>query len=784
MVQKLKLLRSRILALVGAFVVCFTTMSANLASDLIISEYCEYNQTVTSPNYYNHYIEIYNGTGADVDMTQYQLWRSFNAFGWNNNAGVLVTPITLQGILPTGKTYVITRENLVATPNSLAPVAAQTCSYLNISGDDAIGLAKNDGVGNFVLIDLFGSSSVDPGEGWSVAGVTLATQNHTLVRKPSVCNPTTDWTLSAGTDAASSQWIVLAQNDISDVNRHTGDCGGQVIIDNGNHKKYSALFIGNSYTYYNDMPKLVNSIANSVQDTLITSQSTIGGYFLDQHFTNVDTRALLSSKVYDFVVLQEQSVRPALDSATTAYKFFQYSQKLDSVAKVFSPNSQTIYYMTWGRKYGDATNCPTNPNVCTYEKMDSMLRVRYRMAQAETGSLISPIGAVRNYLIKNFPEIELYDPDNSHPSAAGSFVSAMTFYTTIFQKDPTATSYDFTIGNANATTIRNAVKAVVFDSLSYWNSYKAEQEIDLKVNVTKPLKTDVINQNSTFTAEVSATSSALTISAVDFYLNGVLVGTKSSAPYQIDLSAQKAGANALVVVATASSGDKVSTAFNFSVIAAPVVIPAKIEAEDYIDFFGIQTEAASEGTLNVGWTETGDWLDYSITVPAEGDYNVNFRVGSAVSGAQLALSKDGGATVLGGVTIPNTGAWQNWVTVSTQMNLTSGTYPIRLHITSSGFNINWFSFEAAGSPTSIANGDKSTLTIYPNPASQFVNIPLASGDSHINIFNVSGTQVYASAIGNDEILKQISLVGWIKGMYVVKILTTNGVQREQLLAVL
>ena len=65
-----------------------------------------------------------------------------------------------------------------------------------------------------------------------------------------------------------------------------------------------------------------------------------------------------------------------------------------------------------------------------------------------------------------------------------------------------------------------------------------------------------------------------------------------------------------------------------------------------------------------------------------------------------------------------------------------------------------------------------------------MNIPLASGDSHINIFNVSGTQVYASAIGNDEILKQISLVGWIKGMYVVKILTTNGVQREQLLAVL
>lgn len=782
--QKLKLLSEFKLLIILFSIIGFTTIKAQNSTDLIISEYCEYNQTVSTPNYFNHYVEIYNGTGVDVDMSKYQLWRSFNAFGWNNNAGVFVTPITLQGVLPSGKTYVITRENLVATPNTLAAVAAQTCSYMNISGDDAIGLAKNDGSDNFVVIDLVGSQLVDPGEGWVVAGVSLATQNHTLVRKPAVCNPTTDWALSAGTNTTNSQWMVLAQNDISDINRHTCDCGGEVIIDNGNHKKYSALFIGNSYTYYFDMPKLVNSIANSVQDTLITSQSTIGGYFLDQHFTNVDTRNLLSSKVYDFVVLQEQSVRPALDSATTAYKFFQYSQKLDSVAKVFSPNSQTIYYMTWGRKFGDATNCPTNPNVCTYQKMDSMLRVRYRMAQVETGSLISPVGAVRNYLIKNFPEIELYDADNSHPSAAGSFVSAMTFYTTIFQKDPTVTSYDFTIGNANATIIREAVKAVVFDSLSYWNSYKTAQEIDLKVEISKPLITDEINQNSTLTAQANVTSSTLTVSEVAFYYNGVLVGTKSSAPYQIDLLAQKAGANALLVVATASNGDKISSTLNFNVIAAPISIPAKIEAEDYIDFFGIQTDAASEGTLYVGWTETGDWLDYSIIVPTEGDYLVSFRVGSEVTGAKFTLSKDGGATLLGGITIPNSGAWQNWVTVSTTMHLPSGAYPIRLQVASSGFNINWFSFEFAGTSTSIKNDDKIMSSIYPNPASQFVNIPLYSGDSQIDVYNITGTKVYNCSVADECNLKQISLIGWLKGVYVVKVQSTSGLQREEFLAVL
>ena len=81
-------------------------------------------------------------------------------------------------------------------------------SPVHFNGDDAIGLFKDDGSGTFVLLDVVGVPTVDPGTAWEVAGVANGTQNHTLTRKITVCSPNTDWAVSAGTDASNSEWVV------------------------------------------------------------------------------------------------------------------------------------------------------------------------------------------------------------------------------------------------------------------------------------------------------------------------------------------------------------------------------------------------------------------------------------------------------------------------------------------------------------------------------------------------------------------------------------------------
>ena len=91
------------------------------------------------------------------------------------------------------------------------------------NGDDAYGLFDAD----TLLMDAVGEFGLDPGTGWDVAGVTNGTQDHTLVRTEFVYTGNDgDWAMSAGTNAFDSEWIVLDQNDWSDLGMHTfsGSC--------------------------------------------------------------------------------------------------------------------------------------------------------------------------------------------------------------------------------------------------------------------------------------------------------------------------------------------------------------------------------------------------------------------------------------------------------------------------------------------------------------------------------------------------------------------------------
>ena len=69
----------------------------------------------------------------------------------------------------------------------------------------------------FRILDFIGDWNGDPGSGWSVAGISNATKDHTLVRKCNINQGNNDWVLSAGTDMYDSEWVILPQNDWSDL---------------------------------------------------------------------------------------------------------------------------------------------------------------------------------------------------------------------------------------------------------------------------------------------------------------------------------------------------------------------------------------------------------------------------------------------------------------------------------------------------------------------------------------------------------------------------------------
>lgn len=237
-------------------------------------------------------------------------------------------------------------------------------------------------------------------------------------------------------------------------------------------KTVRALFIGNSYVYTNDLPLIIKEIASSGGDTFIYNGNTPGGYTFQNHCADAQTLNLLAQSGWDYVILQEQSQRPSFPDGQVAAEVYPYAKKLDSIAHRYNPCVKTVFYMTWGRKNGDPQNCAGWPPVCTYTGMDSLLQLRYNIMAADNHAWVSPVARVWRMLRNQSASIELYNPDESHPSAAGSFAAACSFYSLLFGKNPAAVTYNYTLTASVAGTIKNAAKTIVSDSLSYWRRHK------------------------------------------------------------------------------------------------------------------------------------------------------------------------------------------------------------------------------------------------------------------------------------------------------------------------
>lgn len=227
---------------------------------------------------------------------------------------------------------------------------------------------------------------------------------------------------------------------------------------------YNALFLGNSYTGYNNLPQMTSDLALSVGDTLTFDRHTPGGYrLLDHKFDTVSLNKIANGD-WDFVVLQEQSRTPI-----TYYQLFVHGCSFFyTYTKQHLPCAVMMPYMTWGRKNGDPVFCQDYPVMCTYEGMDTTIRNAYLHNSKLMFGEVSPVSIVWSTIRQNYPAIELYASDGSHPSLAGSYAAACCFYAAIFKKDPTFITDDYGLNPTEASQIRTAAKQVVFDQLNLW----------------------------------------------------------------------------------------------------------------------------------------------------------------------------------------------------------------------------------------------------------------------------------------------------------------------------
>ncbi|WP_435264246.1 DUF5689 domain-containing protein [Tenacibaculum sp. nBUS_03] len=179
----------------------------NNDNDLFFSEYVEGSSN-------NKYIEIYNDTGTNIDLSNYQIWGSSNGGGWKS-----ARQLQLSGNLAANKTYVISANKSVSMIIDNSDLSLPYESPVHHNGNDAIALAKRNNIGIFKIIDIIGNPDDNPGVAWDVAGVAKATKDHTLIRKLRITKGNTNWVSSAGTNSSNSEWNIKEKDHYASIGK-------------------------------------------------------------------------------------------------------------------------------------------------------------------------------------------------------------------------------------------------------------------------------------------------------------------------------------------------------------------------------------------------------------------------------------------------------------------------------------------------------------------------------------------------------------------------------------
>ena len=246
-----------------------SSISLAQTSDLYFSMYGEGGGN-------NKWLEIYNGTGGDVDLSNYSVEL------YSNGSATSTNDETLSGILSNGDVYVIYNSGAVSGVTDNGDLSSNVTFF---NGNDAVALLKMGSV-----IDVIGQIGVDPAGGsWAVGSTADGTINHTIVRKSDVCDPNPVALDSFGTDDATSEWTVYGQDqEFAQIGSHvacttspvllitspsegqqflSGTTNVDVVIDVQNFN-VAAGGSGDGHIYWE-----INSVAQSIKDN--TSNESI-----------------------------------------------------------------------------------------------------------------------------------------------------------------------------------------------------------------------------------------------------------------------------------------------------------------------------------------------------------------------------------------------------------------------------------------------------------------------------------------------------------------------------
>ena len=194
-----------------------------------------------------------------------------------------------------------------------------------------------------------------------------------------------------------------------------------------------------------------------------------------------------------------------------------------------------------------------------------------------------------------------------------------------------------------------------------------------------------------------------------------------------------------------------TTSLRVQAATATTTFSRQLEAEAANVNNGMQVETCTDagGGQDMGYIDQGDYLVWNgVSIPTTGTYLIEYRVASGASGGTISSDLNAGNVQLGNTTVPATGGWQNWQTVSKSVTINAGTYNFGIYAQTGGYNLNWVRISKAtnGRETQVlatlSAHDDEQLSLYPNPVSsqlQLAAAPALAGSAYQVVNSVGQT---------------------------------------------
>jgi hypothetical protein len=196
------------------------------------------------------------------------------------------------------------------------------------------------------------------------------------------------------------------------------------------------LLVGNSYTRFNVMPRLLARLSQSVPGAqpLAVDAEANGGFTLRMHWQAGRALSLIRSGRYERVVLQDHSLRPVDRPEEFAEYVARFTHEIEAAS------ARAVLYATWPR-HPSARLYREHTTLRTFDQMAARVGGAYRSAAAQLSASLAPVGPAFERALAVHPELALYKPDATHPTIAGSFLAACVLYGTLTGSDPRQSSY-------------------------------------------------------------------------------------------------------------------------------------------------------------------------------------------------------------------------------------------------------------------------------------------------------------------------------------------------------